>query len=197
MWAPSGWCSSSVCLPNNFPLDNWLTFDGHTLGSSKSRATVVGTSPRIVQVSSASDSNDLTPLDNRPWSTSSSEPELASQEGLCFFRVQFSALSLASIVSSYFIAVSVNMEPSSSSLTLKILVNHLALEHRRATLQERVLVDIQSLLTFALTTSSNVRMCTRQHTLGHEMKLRVKKNVNTQPRMFCCAIFGIECNGHH
>ena len=64
-----------------------------------------------------------------------------------------------------------------------------SLEHRSATLQEHVLEDIQALLTFALTTSTNVRMCTRQHTLGHEMKLRVEKNVNTQPRMFCCADF--------
>jgi hypothetical protein len=188
-----GWCSSLVCLSNNVPLGKWLTFDGHTLESSKSRTTVVGTSPWIAQVSLASNSDDLTPLDNCcPQSTSSSEPELANQEGLCFFWVQLppkSALALASFVSSYFIAVSVNMKPSSSSLTLKILVNHLALEHSRATSQERILVDIQSLLTFTLTMSTNIRMCTRQHMLGHEMKLRVKKNVNTQSRMFCCALF--------
>jgi hypothetical protein len=59
-------------------------------------------------------------------------------------------------------------------------------------LQKHVLEDIQALLTFALITSTNIRMCTRQHTLGHEMKLRVEKNVNTQPCMFCCAILGLD-----
>ena len=180
---------------------NRSTVDGRPLESSESRATVVGTSPRIARVSSASNLGNLTPLDECPWSTSSPEPEGASQDRcLCFFRVLLppnSALAFTSIVFSYFIVVSVNMKPSSSSLTSKILVNHSKLEHRRATLQKHVLEDIQALLTFALTTSTNVRMCTRQHTPGHEMKLRVEKNVNTQPRMFCCAIFGIGCNDHH
>jgi hypothetical protein len=131
--------TESKCL--TLAVDNWSTVAGSTLGSSKSCRAVAGTSPHGVQVSSASNSDDLTPLDNHPQSTSSSEPELAGQEGLCFFQVQLppnSALALASIISSYFIAVSVNMKPSSSSLTSKILVNHLTLEHRRVVLQERI-----------------------------------------------------------
>jgi hypothetical protein len=101
----AGCYSPAVCLSDDLPSYNRSTVNGRTLGSSESHAIIVGTSPRIARVSSTSNPNNLTPLDHCPQSTSSSEPEWASQDRcLCFFRVQLppnSALAFASIVTSY------------------------------------------------------------------------------------------------
>jgi hypothetical protein len=71
-----GCCSPAVHLSDDLPLYNRSTIDGRTLGSSESRAIIIGTSPRIARVSLASDPDNLT----------SSELEWASQDR-CFFQL--------------------------------------------------------------------------------------------------------------